>query len=240
VFFLSIAFKHEKVIRERMIVLVFLLVCNVAFWMAFEQAGNSLNFFASNHVRQLTIPLFNWTMKFEEFQSVNAIFIVLLGPIFAAMWVKLDPKGLNPSIPRKFGLGLVQVAAGFALLVLAIKSAGPSGIVGWYALMALYFVHTMGELCLSPVGLSMVTKLAPERMTGMVMGGWFMSIAVGNYLAGEFSSFAAKKVEAAATLGDKAAAYGSAFTLLLLITAGIGVMLFLFSPMINKLMHGVK
>jgi POT family proton-dependent oligopeptide transporter len=109
-------------------------------------------------------------------------------------------------------------------------------------LMGLYLIHTTGELCLSPVGLSMVTKLAPEKMVGMVMGSWFISIAIGNYLAGQFSSVAARGVEAVKDQGMLAQchAYGDAFTTLMFVTLGVGVVLFLVAPFMNKWMHGVK
>ncbi len=264
-FLLYIAFSSEMITRQRMFVLVMLLVCNIVFWTAFEQAGNSLNFFAVQHIDPLsfhyhasvldpTIPGDTgdrlWSMPAEWFQSVNAIFIVLLGPLFASLWVKLDRRGKNPSIPRKFGLGLLQVGLGFGLLVLAIRAVGPNGLVPFYILVGLYFIHTMGELCLSPVGLSMVTKLAPEKMVGMVMGSWFISIAMGNFLAGKVSEAAADKVAAVTEAGASAAghtlqaakcmAYGETFTVLMWAVIAVGVVLFLVAPFMNRWMHGVK
>jgi POT family proton-dependent oligopeptide transporter len=183
-------------------------------------------------------------MPSEWWQSVNAVLIVLLGPVFSALWVWLDKRGFNPSIPRKFGLGLMGMGLGFAVIVLGIKNADARGLVAWQFLLMLYFIHTLGELCLSPVGLSMVTKLAPEKMTGMVMGSWFISIACGNFLAGKFSEYAAPKVEAgvesASTAVGHLAAYSSAFTILQWIGLGVGLALFLVAPVVNKAMHGVK
>jgi proton-dependent oligopeptide transporter, POT family len=239
-YLLKIAFDHEIQIRQRMMVLVLLLLCNVTFWMCFEQAGNSLNFFARDHINALTLG--NWHMPFEWFQSVNAIMIVALGPLFAAMWVFLDRRGWNPSIPAKFGLGLIQVGLGFALLMYGIQSPDAAGKIPWYMLTGLYLIHTSGELCLSPVGLSMVTKLAPEKVTGMVMGSWFISIAVGNHLAGLVSAEAGDLIDAAQAKPaiERIHYYTQAFTPILWTALGVGGSLFLLSRLINKWMHGVK
>ncbi len=235
------ALKSDKVTKERIFALLILLLCNVAFWASFEQAGNSLNIFAANHIQHLHIAAFDWTMLPEDFQSVNAILIVLLGPVFALMWVKLDKVGANPSIPAKFGLALIQVGLGFGLLLLGMQTADQAGTIPWSWLAGLYLIHTTGELCLSPVGLSMVTKLAPEKMTGMVMGAWFVSIACANYGAGLFSKIAGSVEIADDAKGPTAlAGYVEAFTPILYMAVAVGVALFIASRAVNKLMHGVK
>lgn len=207
-FLVTIALKQEPVVRARMFVLILLLFLNVVFWSGFEQAGNSLNFFAKERLVPLQIG--DWKMPFEWWQSVNSVFIVALGPVFTALGVALDRRGLNPSIPAKFGIGLVCMGLGFLVLNRGIGAATPEGNVYWYFL-GLYFVHTCGELCLSPVGLSMVTKLAPEKVTGMVMGAWFLAIACGNYIASEFSTLAANEAGKVGTALEKAHAYGTVF-----------------------------
>ncbi len=234
----SIALRSETQVRHRLFALLLLLVCNIAFWASFEQAGNSLNFFAQNHIRDLAVG--SWIMPFEWFQSVNAIFIVVLGPVFAALWVWLDHSKLNPSIPLKFGLALIQVGLGFWILILGIGGADAQGEIPWFILTGLYLIHTTAELCISPVGLSMVTKLAPPEITGMVMGAWFVSIAIANYGAGLFSKIAGEAV--VSETGGAAAlnGYVAAFTPILWMTVGIGIVLSLASPWVNKLMHGVK
>ena len=237
-YLLGIGFKGDRVVRDRMIALVLLLVCNVAFWASFEQAGNSLNFFAQNHIRDLSLG--SWVMPFEWFQSVNAIFIVALGPVFASLWVILDRSNLNPSIPLKFGLALVQVGLGFGLIMLGIGGADANAEVPWYFLTGLYLIHTTAELCISPVGLSMVTKLAPSHMTGMVMGAWFVSIALANYGAGLFSKIAGEANVSAAGGAAALDGYIAAFTPILWMTIILGLLLSLASPLVNKLMHGVK
>ncbi|MCY2959267.1 MAG: peptide MFS transporter [Planctomycetota bacterium] len=235
------ALRSERVVQQRIFALLILLLCNVMFWASFEQAGNSLNIFAANHIHHLSIQAFNWTMLPEDFQAVNAIGIVLLGPVFAAMWVKLDKGGANPSIPAKFGLGLIQVGLGFGLLMLGMQSADAGGRIPWFWLVGLYLIHTSGELCISPVGLSMVTKLAPEKMTGMVMGAWFVSIACANYCAGLFSKIAGEVVIADDAVGASALqGYVTAFTPILYMSVALGVGLFVASRAVNKLMHGVK
>jgi len=238
VFLVSIAMKQEPILRARMFVLILLLFLNVVFWSGFEQAGNSLNFFAKERLVPLTIG--DWKMPFEWWQSVNSVFIVALGPVFTGLWVALDRRGLNPSIPAKFGIGLIAMGLGFAVLNLGIGGATAEGNVYWYFLLGLYFVHTCGELCLSPVGLSMVTKLAPEKVTGMVMGAWFLAIACGNYIASEFSTLAAKEAGKVSTALEKANAYGTVFNYVFLVGVAIGGGLLLSSRWINRGMHGVK
>jgi proton-dependent oligopeptide transporter, POT family len=236
----SIALKSESTVRQQMFVLLLLLCCSVLFWMCFEQAGNSLNFFAKQHINPLTLG--TWSMPAEWFQSVNSIFIVSFGPIFAALWVILDRRRMNPSIPAKFGIALVLVALGFVLLISGIKGADANGKISWIFLAGLYMVHTFGELCLSPVGLSMVTKLAPARITGMVMGAWFMSIAIGNFLAAKISSGAGAAIDAAKDKpgSEKIGLYADAFMPIIYTALAVGIVMFLISRLVNKWMHGVK
>jgi POT family proton-dependent oligopeptide transporter len=239
-YLVAIALKSESKVRQQMFVLLLLLCCSVVFWMCFEQAGNSLNFFAVQHINPLTIR--TWSMPAEWFQSVNSIFIVAFGPIFAALWVILDKRRMNPSIPAKFGVALVLVALGFVLLISGIKGADANGKISWLFLAGLYMIQTFGELCLSPVGLSMVTKLAPEKITGMVMGAWFMSIAIGNDLAGRVSSGAGAMIDAAKDKPgiEKIGLYTQAFTPIIITALAVGIVMFLLSRWINKWMHGVK
>lgn len=235
---IAVAVREAKEGRERMYVLILLLVLNCVFWMGFEQAGNSLNFFAQKQLEPLTIG--TWSMPFEWWQSVNAVLIVAFGPVFSWLWVALDRRGANPSIPAKFGLGFLGMGLGFVVINQGIGQASTAGLVAWYFLFGLYLFHTLGELCLSPVGLSMVTKLAPGRMTGMVMGAWFISIATGNFLAGTISSLAATKAEQAGDALGKASAYGDVFTIMVWLGVGVGLGVIVSSRLIDKWMHGVK
>ena len=224
--------KLGSVMRQRILALVILLFVNALFWACFEQAGNSLNFFAKGHVGQQGF------FKFEWFQSVNPIYIIALAPVFAWLWVWLDRRKKNPSIPSKFGLGLIQVGLGFGVCLLAIDTFESRSTGMFLSLFLVYLLHTTGELCISPVGLSMVTKLAPAHMTGMVMGAWFLSISMGNFVAGIFSALASEGAPA----GEDAplAGYVSAYTPILYMSVGAGLLLLILSKPINKLMHGVK
>ena len=237
-YLVSVALQSEKELRQQMFVLLLLLCCSTLFWMCFEQAGNSLNFFARDHINALAIG--GWSMPGPWFQSVNSLFIVLLGPVFAALWVWLDKRSLNPSIPAKFGVALVLVALGLAFLMAGFSSADAAGKISWVWLAGLYFIHTNGELCLSPVGLSAMTKLAPVRIGGMVMGAWFLSIALGLFLAGKVGSDVGRMGEAATDPIGKLHTYSAAFLPVVYIALAVGIVMFLLSRWINKWMHGVK
>lgn len=155
------------------------------FWAAFEQAGSSLNLFADRLTRNVA---FGFSFPSSWYQSVNSIFIIALAPAFAWLWVRLGR--LEPSSPAKFMYGLILVGLGFLLLVPAAAIASPpGGLVGPLWLVGVYLLHTMGELCLSPVGLSVVTKLAPPRIAGSMMGVWFLSLSLGNKIGGWVAGF---------------------------------------------------
>jgi POT family proton-dependent oligopeptide transporter len=223
---------------HRYIVMLILFLANMLFWSLFEQAGSSLNFLARDFIVMPTI--LGWKPDFTIFQSVNPIFILLLAPLFATLWPSLDRKNINPSIPRKFAIALVGVAIGFYILVFAIQHmVGADGKIPWWMLTLTYLIHTMAELCLSPIGLSMVTKLARPKEVGMAMGGWFLSIAMGNYMAGVIASIATGGSSATET-ASSLLQYAGVFKQLFWLGLGIGVFYFLLAPLINKLMHGVK
>jgi POT family proton-dependent oligopeptide transporter len=169
--------------RKRLITIAVLFVASAIFWSVFEQAGSTLNLFAD---RSSDNHLFGMAFPASWYQSLNAIFIVLLAPVFAWIWVTLGKR--DPSSPLKFTFGLLFVAAGFAILIVAAK-LGANGVkVSPLWLTATYLLHTIGELCLSPVGLSAMTKLAPARVAGLMMGVWFLATSVGNYLGGRVAS----------------------------------------------------
>ncbi len=232
----------ERVQLHRYIAMLILFIANILFWSLFEQAGSSLNFLAQDHVRMPDISIFGWQPTFEIFQSVNPVFIILLAPLFASLWVKLDKADWNPSIPRKFAFGLVGAALGFYVLVFAIRHMADDGYkISWIWLTLTYLIHTMGELCLSPIGLAMVTKLARPQETGLAMGGWFLSIAMANFVAGRIAAIASGGGEAGVTGGAAALAqYGNTFNMMFWLGLGCAALFFLLSPLINKLMHGVK
>jgi POT family proton-dependent oligopeptide transporter len=226
----------EKVQLQRYIAMMVLFVANVLFWALFEQAGSSLNFFARDFV--------NAPFDFSLFQSFNAFFIIALAPLFAMLWPWLEKRGMNPSIPAKFAIALFSVGLGFYVLVWAIKGTAPDAKVAWTILGLTYLIHTVAELCLSPIGLSMVTKLAKPSDTGMAMGGWFLSTAMANYFAGLIAALASQGGGAAAGHGGEAVRnmdqYATVFTQLWWLGAGFGLLYLIISPIVNKLMHGVK
>jgi POT family proton-dependent oligopeptide transporter len=174
-----------------------------------------------------------WEFPTGWFQSVNSIAVIALAPIIATVWVKMGSR--NPSIPRKFGLGLIFNGLAFLLLMFALTSLiGVDNKVPFWTLVMVYVLQSVGELCLSPIGLSMVTKLAPTRLVGLAMGGWFLSIAIGNNLAGMFAS------EVSGATGMTVQSALSGYTTGFYVLCGSGVLLFLIAPLIQRLMHGVK
>ncbi len=223
--------REGAVARDKMIAMLIILAFNILFWMFFEQAGSSFNFLAEKIVDR---DLSGWIFPTGWFQSVNSIAIIALAPIIAWIWVKMGNR--NPSIPRKFSLGLIFNGLAFLLLMFALSQLVDATTfkIPFWTLFMVYVIQSVGELCLSPIGLSMVTKLAPSKLTGFAMGTWFMSIAIGNNLSGIFAGEVSG--EGGMTTGSALQAYTSGFWALM-ISGGI---LLLIAPLVNKLMHGVK
>ncbi len=169
----------DPVERRRLVAIMALFVAASFFWGAYEQAGSSFNLFARDSTAR---SIFGFEFPASWFQWVPALFVVIQAPIFAWLWVRMGKR--QPSSPTKFSLGLIFVGLGFVLMVVAASLAASGAKVGPGWLLATYFLHVVGEMCLSPVGLSTVTKLAPARVTGLMMGVWFLAAAVGNYLGG--------------------------------------------------------
>ncbi len=170
--------------RNRVWAMIALFIACAMFWAGFEQAGASFNLFADRHTDR---NIFGWDMPAGVLQAVNPLLIIIFAPVFAALWVNLGRRNLDPSSPAKFGLGLILMGTGFLVMYLAAAYVvqGEKVLPTW--LILTYLLHTFGELCLSPVGLSSMTKLAPARFVGQVMGVWFLATAVGNNLAGQFA-----------------------------------------------------
>jgi POT family proton-dependent oligopeptide transporter len=231
----------DRVQLQRYIAMIILFLANACFWALFEQAGSSLNFFAREFITPMYGSMETWQAGgFGIFQSLNPLYILLFAPLFAAMWPWLDKRNVNPSIPRKFALGLIQVALGFYILVFAIANfQNAAGLVPWIFLALCYLLHTTGELCLSPIGLSMVTKLAAEKETGLAMGGWFLSIAMAQYMAGLIAAIASGGGHGP-EVGAAITQYSDTYMTLFLVGLGFGAAYFVTAPLINKLMHGVK
>ncbi|CAN5285497.1 oligopeptide:H+ symporter [soil metagenome] len=226
--------------RDKVLAMLTIFIFNVLFWMFFEQAGSSFNFLADKIVdRNIGMTgLFQALAGTNDFpvswfQSVNSVAIIALAPLLAWIWVKMGRN--NPIIPRKFGLGLIFNGLAFLLLMFALKGmVDDAGKIPFWTLFMVYVIQSVGELCLSPIGLSMTTKLAPARLGGLAMGCWFLSIAIGNNLAGIFAG----KVSGESGMTVESAHAGYTFGFYALV--GSGVLLFLIAPLIQRLMHGVK
>ncbi|MEO5932480.1 MAG: oligopeptide:H+ symporter [Duganella sp.] len=222
--------KNGKVARDRVIAMLLIFFFNIMFWMFFEQAGSSFTFLAEKIIDR---EMFNWTFPVAWFQTVNSLAIITFAPLIAFIWVAMRNK--NPSIPRKFGLGLLFNGAAFGLLMYALSMlVNIDNKIPFWTLFMVYVLQSIGELCLSPIGLSMVTKLAPTRLVGLGMGGWFLSTGIGNNLSGIFASHVSG--EGGMSVTSALSGYTFGFYSLM---AG-GVLLFLIAPLIQKLMHGVK
>lgn len=183
-----------------------------------------------------------YVMPAGQTQIFNALFIVALAPVFSALWNALAKRGLEPSIPVKFGIALMGVGLGFLLLVWGSQFADSSFKVGMVWLAGLYFIHSVAELCISPVGLSMITKLSIARIVGMMMGVWFLSIAVAQYVAGIVAGQASVETVGGqvTNLGVSLQTYVGVFTKISYVSIGLGILLLLLSWPLKKLMHGVK
>jgi POT family proton-dependent oligopeptide transporter len=161
--------------------ILILAVFHVIFWSGFEQAGGTFNLFAQENTNRMVL---GWEVPASWFQALNPVFIVLMGVPFSMLWIWLSGKGKNPRTPYKFGYGLLLVGIGFLLMTVGQSRADAGLLVSPLWLIGVYFMHTAGELCISPVGLSLITKLAPRKIVSVMMGLWMGSIALGNYLAG--------------------------------------------------------
>ncbi|MEC7808074.1 MAG: peptide MFS transporter [Gemmatimonadota bacterium] len=218
---------HTVEENKRMGVIFWLFLLIAVFWSGFEQAGTSLNLFA----RDLTnLSLFNGALEIQasQLQSINALFIIILAPVFGSIWVWLEGRQKNPSLPMKAGLGLLGLAVGFFVIAWGAANSSPDNLVSPAWLVVTYFFHTVGELCISPIGLSAITKLSPERRVGQMMGIWFVGAALGNLFAG--------------LMAGQLATMGSAelFRTVAMISAGVGIFAIIVSPQVKRLMGGVK
>ena len=240
---ISAGVKEGGVWRDRMIALTIMMVINIIFWAAFEQAGTSLTLFAKENVNRY-MSFIDWEMPATMTQFFNPFFIITYGSLFSWMWVKLDAMGKNPSIPMKFSYGILQLGAGYLVTIIGMQFANEAFQVPLLTLVFLYMLHTTGELFLSPIGLSMVTKLAPKQIAGTAMGGWFLSFAMANYLAGAIATLTGGEghgAEEAAVLSAEQGlhTYVDTFSTLGFVLIGFAILIALLSKPLNKLMHGV-
>ena len=213
--------------RKRVIALFIIFFFVIFFWMAYEQAGSSMNLFADKHTR-LNIGTF--TFPSSWFQAVNPVFILILAPFFAFVWTRLSANGGGPSTAFKMSLGLLLLGAGFVFLVFAGRYVDQGGKVSPWWLVGAYFLHTCGELCLSPVGLSYVTKVAPARFASLLMGGWFLANAAANELGGNLAALAEN-------MANRQAQF---FEIFVATSFVAGIVMLLLVPMLKRLTSSVK
>lgn len=229
--------KCDREERGRMMVATALILTSILFWALFEQAGSSLNLLADRSVDRV---VFGWEIPATVFQSANPFFIVVLAPFFSMLWVKLSKIGREPSTPVKFGLGLSQLGLGYIVLTFGMIQAG-GGMTPLIWLILIYLLHTMGELCLSPVGLSMITKLSVARVVGMMMGAWFLASGYANFVAGRLAQLTSAETRGGEVTDAAAAAatYIDVYMKFGLMAVASGLVMIMISPILRRHMHGV-
>ena len=225
--------------RDRLIVVGILILFSLIFWALFEQAGSSLNILTDRGVNRV---IFGWEVPASMFQSLNAGFIFTIAPLFAMLWIALAKRNMEPSTPIKFSIGIILVGLGFLALVYGMRSS--EGLqTGVFWIILIYLLHTLGELCLSPVGLSSVTKLSPQRIVGFMMGMWFFASAAGNYVAGLIArATASDSSEVSNDVFDltQKQSFMDVYTDVGLMAIGCGIFLAILTPILKKLMHGAN
>lgn len=226
----------DKKAGQRLLVVVVLFFFHAIFWALFEQAGGSLTLFTDRFVNR---NVYDTEIPASIFQSLNPLYIMLLAPVFSWIWITLRKRNAEPSTPMKFVLGLTQLGLGFAAIVLAIQFfQTDDGLVPVIFLFIMYLLHTTGELSLSPVGLSMITKLSPDKIVGFVMGAWFLSISLANKIAGEIG-----KLTAVESGNSQAIGLDTYFNIYLqwgvIVVLGAALLLLFLVPLLRKWMHGI-
>jgi POT family proton-dependent oligopeptide transporter len=227
-YFIAAGLTREE--RRRGIVLVVLFLGSVLFWSGYEQAGSSLNLFAERYTDR-SVEWMHFVIPAGWFQSLNSAYIILFAPFFAWLWIALARRNLNPSAPAKFAIGVMLMGSGFLIMAAAASIVASGSKVLPYWLIMTYLLHTFGELCLSPVGLSYYTKLTPKRFVGQMMGMWFLSLSLGNLVAGLIAGeFDANNV----------AAMPGQYMHIVYFSVGLGAALLILSHPVKKLMGNVR
>lgn len=223
--------------KQRIFVIYILAFFVIFFWAAFEQAGASLTFFASEQTDRY---LLGYEIPASYFQSVNAVLIVILAPIFAAFWTFLGKRNSEPASPTKQAFGLLFLAIGYLVIAFGVKGIQPELKVSMMWLFGLYLLHTIGELCLSPIGLSMVVKLAPAKFASLLMGVWFLSTASANKFAGTLSALYPEEGRTPPSfLGFEITGLFEFFIIFVVLSGIASLILFVLSKKLQKMMHGL-
>ena len=230
--------KLSKVEWQRIgVILVLAFVGNIAFWTAFEQAGSSMNVFAAQQTDRTLWGLLDAAFPATWYQAVNPAVVIIFAPVLAWLWVFLGRRNADPSTPMKFAIGLWLLGLAFLAMVFGAIEARDGGLAGPHWLLITFVVYTWGELCLSPVGLSMVTKLAPARLQSMLMGVWFFSFSLSNLLAGLVARYSVRLESGASTFFIEG--LPGFYLLLVVMPVAVGVLIWLISPVLRRWMHGV-
>jgi POT family proton-dependent oligopeptide transporter len=225
--------------KQRIAVIFILAFFVIFFWAAFEQAGVSLTFFAEEQTNRVIGWLGNYVIPASFFQAINPVAIIVFAPIFAMIWTKLGNANKEPNTPMKMALGLFLLSAGFAVLVMGSSIADTGVKVSPLWLVGAYTLHTFGELSLSPIGLSMVTKLSPVRFSSILMGIWFGSNAAANWLAGQLSTFYPEAGKTTSLLGYQITSLSDFFAIFVAMGLAASIILFLLNKLLSKMMHGI-
>jgi len=233
-----IAVKCNEEQRSRMIVLIILIISTVVFWALFEQSAASMTLYAD---RVLNRVILGFELTASQFGAMNSLFIFMFAPVFAWLWTTLARRGLEPSTPVKFSLGIALAGLGFGALVLGASMPDESGRVLAYWMVLAYLLHTTGELCLSPVGLSAVTKLAVPSVVGVMMGAWFLATAYSEFVAAQLAKLAAiETVDGSVVeISVALASYTDLFTNLLWVGLAVAAVMLAISPILKKMMRGI-
>jgi proton-dependent oligopeptide transporter, POT family len=219
------AYKMEREPRQRIFAILFLIALNPLFWALFEQTGGSFSLYMDRFVDRGGVPT-------SLFQSINPVFIIALSPLMAWLWQSLAARGRDPSAPVKFALALAQIGLGFLVLVWGARSVGMAVLTPVIFVFLMQILHTTAELCLSPVGLSAMTRLAPSHMAGFFMGAWFYTMSAGNFLAGWIGSItggAGGKMSKEVTL--------QIYTQIGWVAVAIGAVVLVWAPLVTRWMH---
>lgn len=243
-----LVFTSEPNDRGKIVGIITMMFLSTFFWACFEQAGSSLNLFADRNVqREITLSLggffsYSFTIPTSTLQAVNSLFILAFAPVISKVWLRLGAQGREPSTATKFALAFLFTAIAFFTLVFSAQFANEQGFTSLYFILGYYFMITIAELCISPVGLSMVTRLAPQKITAVLMGIWLLSFAYGNYLSGVLAKLASGAGETTtATTGlSSLATYTEAFYSIGMMALVIGIIMALLIPSMKRLMGEMK
>lgn len=226
-----------KIERDRIFVIYIIAFFVIFFWAAYEQAGASLTLFASEQTDRV---IFGWEMPASWIQSFNPFFVVILAAIMPGVWGFLNKRGMEPASPTKQAIGLLLLSLGYLIICFAVKDVQPGVKVSLIWLTGLYFIHTMGEIALSPIGLSMVNKLTPIRFASLMMGIWYLSTATANKFAGTLSGLYPEAGKVKTLIGYRIETMYDFFMVFVVMSATASLILFLLSKKLQKMMHGVE